>query len=46
MRAAKTEETSVPPLALHVMALELKYLQINTKLAHRDDTLQLFRPTC
>jgi hypothetical protein len=36
VRASKTEGTSVPAIALHVIALELEYLQIIVKMAHRD----------
>jgi hypothetical protein len=41
MRASKTKWTSVPTLPFHVIALELKYLQIIAKMAHRDDPLHV-----
>jgi hypothetical protein len=40
MSASKTKGTSVPAIPLHVIALELKYLQIITKIAHRDNPLR------
>jgi hypothetical protein len=42
MRASKTEGTSVPAIPLHVITLELKYLQIIAKVAQRDNPLHCF----
>ena len=39
MRASKTEGTSVPATPSHVIALELKYLDLAAQMAHRDGPL-------
>jgi hypothetical protein len=39
MTASNTEGTSVPTFPLHMVALELEYVQIIAKMAHRDDPL-------